>query len=85
MAEIDITEFKTMIKKGHKFIRKPEPMNGNKWDLRMAVKKDMRNNDPIYKYERHYLKNPNEKIIKVLKSIRPKHPYFLTPDNYGII
>ncbi len=84
MADITSAEFKEMIKTGYKFIKKPEIVDG-KWDLRMAVTKEVKNNDPIFKYERYYISNPDEQIEKVLKSIRQGHPYFLNPIEYGII
>lgn len=85
MAEITSKEFVDMIKKGHRFISKPTMDENGKWDLRMAVLKETKNSDPIFKYERYYITKPEEKIEKVLRSIRTKHPYFLTPLNYGII
>lgn len=84
MAEINNQEFKHMIKEGHKFITKPT-QDGDKWDLRMAIPKEKQNDDPIYKYQRYYIDKPEPQIEKVLKSIRPGHPYFLKAQEYGII
>lgn len=84
MAELKIEEFKNLIKDGYKFISNPIFQN-DKWDLRLAAPKEIKNGDPIFKYERYYMKDVSDKLTKVLKSIRPNHPYYLKPSHYGII
>ncbi len=84
MADITNNEFKDMIKRGYRFVNNPTK-RGDKWDLRMAIPKEFRNGDPIYKYQRFYMKNIESQVEKVLLDISTKHPYFLRANHYGII
>ncbi len=84
MSNITNGEFRDMIKKGCRFVDKPIKKDG-KWDLKMAIPKEFKDEEPIYRYQRYYIKNPESKIEKVLLSIRKEHPYFLKANDYGII